>query len=128
MWENSNKIINKFKNQIKTIEDIREYAIEQIECGFISIEGEIAKWEKCTISEEGDYYDIKQTRHTVYKKLCDNYDGSYGEVADIHEAIEQDLVEYLLERNYIQEGTVFFKNTQVMDRAKQISDEFKKGE
>ena len=46
----------------------------------------------------------------------------------MQDAIEQDLTEYLLERNYIQEGTVFFKNTQVMDRAKQISDEFKKGE
>lgn len=128
MWENSNKIINGLKNQIKIIEDIREYALEKIESGFISIEGEITKWEKCAISDEGDYYDIKRTRYDVYKKLCDNYDGSYGEVSNMQDAIEQDLTEYLLERNYIQEGTVFFKNTQVMDRAKQISDEFKKGE
>lgn len=128
MWENSNKIINNLKNQIKMIEDIREYALEKIESGFISIEGEITKWEKCSISDEGDYYDIKRTRYDVYKKLCDNYDGSYGEVSNMQDAIEQDLTEYLLERNYIQDGTVFFKNTQVMDRAKQISDEFKKGE
>ena len=128
MWESTEKLTKKLKEQIKIIEDIRQYALDDIEAGFISLEGEITKWQKCTISDEGDYYDIKQTRYGVYKRLCDNYEGSYGEVSNVQDAIEKDLTEYLLERNYIQEGTVFFKNKQVMDLAKNISDEFKKGE
>ncbi len=66
MWENSNKIINNLKNQIKIIEDIREFAFEKIESGFISIEGEITKWEKCAISDEGDYYNTRFNRRIYF--------------------------------------------------------------
>ena len=122
MWEKSDNYIDKLEKRIEIIKKVRQIAFDNMQCGIYDITNSTKNFKKCTLSELGDYYDIKRDNYTIYKLLVeDDNSGSFTDVDEIENIILDDFREYLKSNNYItKDNTFYYKNNKVYNIAQEL--------
>ena len=122
MWEKSDNYIDKLEKRVEIIKKVRQIAFDNMQCGIYDITNGTKNFKKCTLSELGDYYDIKRDNYTIYKLLVeDDNSGSFTDVDEIENIILDDFREYLKSNNYItKDNTFYYKNNKVYNIAQEL--------
>ena len=122
MWVKTDRFIENLERKINITKEVRQIAFNNMQCGFYNVSTDKEKFKKCTLSELGDYYDIKRDNYTIYKLLIeDDNSGSFTDVDEIENIILDDFREYLKSNNYItKDNTFYYKNNKVYNIAQEL--------